>query len=125
MSDYKSYAPNVKVSGEVVLAFKNGFPAEALNLGLAILAEKGINDPKPGAYYELQHLFDAMGEVESKFSRQMLHRIGYNIANNAKLPPEMNSMLDALAGIDAAYHMNHVGGEIGHYAIQSSIPATE
>ncbi|MBI5252288.1 MAG: hypothetical protein HY912_22565 [Desulfomonile tiedjei] len=116
MSEYKSYGPDVRVSGEVIQAFMGGFPPEAQDLGLAILAEHGINNPKSGEFYVLQYLFDAMKEVESKFSREMLYRIGYNIAQNAILPPQMNSMEIALSGIDVAYHMNHVGGEIGHYA---------
>lgn len=115
MSEYESYDPQVRVSGEVIQAFINGFPAEARNLGIAILAEHGIDNPKSGEFYSLQSLFDSMKEVDKKFSRQMLYRIGYNIATNAILPSEIHSMEVALAGVDVAYHMNHTGGHIGNY----------
>lgn len=35
-------------------------------------------------------------------------------------PPEINTIEKGLAAIDIAYHMNHRGGEIGHYKFQST-----
>ncbi len=118
MSEYTSYDPQVTVSGEVIQAFIAGFPPEARNLGIAILAKHGINHPISGEFYKLQSLFDAMKEVDNKFSRQMLYRIGQNIATNAILPSEIHSMEIALSGIDVAYRMNHAGGRIGSYVFK-------
>ncbi len=41
--------------------------------------------------------------------------IGHKIPETAIWPPEVNTIEQALASIDVAYHMNHRNGDIGHY----------
>ncbi|MEW6530239.1 MAG: hypothetical protein AB1473_05340 [Thermodesulfobacteriota bacterium] len=115
MAEFQSYSPRVEVVGEVVAAFIAGFPAEVREQGLSILAKHGISDPQAGQFIPLQALLDCMKEIGEKHSSQMLLRVGEQIAANAKLPPNLDTLETCLASIDVAYHMNHRGGEIGHY----------
>jgi hypothetical protein len=120
MAEFKAFAPRVEVLGEVLNAFIGGFPSEVLGIGKMVLERHGIKDPHPGDFYPLQSLLDSMKDVSDKYSGQMLFRIGFQIAGNAKLPPGIDSIEKALELIDTAYHMNHRGGEIGHYLYTST-----
>jgi len=44
-----------------------------------------------------------------------LFAIGKAIPESAIFPPEIQGLEMGLSAIDIAYHMNHRGGEIGHY----------
>ncbi len=115
MAEFKSFAPGVQVSGEVLMAFVAGFPQEAKKSGLEILARHGLDSPQPKQYFPLQNFLDAMKEISDTFSSQMLFRIGEQISLHAVLPPGLDDLEKCLSSINAAYHMNHTGGEIGTY----------
>lgn len=115
MAEFKSFTPGVEVLGEVILAFMKGFPAGTEKKGSDILGKHGIKDPVPGVWYPLQQFLDAMKELSDIFGAPLLGRIGEQIATNAKLPPDLDSLEKCLGSIDIAYHMNHRGGDIGHY----------
>lgn len=115
MAEFKAYERGVEVLGEVLAAFIAGFPKGTEKMGLAILERHGIKDPRLGQWYPLQSFLDAMKEISNKFGGHLLSRIGEQIAINAVLPPGLDSLEKCLGSIDVAYHMNHRGGEIGHY----------
>jgi hypothetical protein len=115
MAQFKSYSPDVEVLGESVQAFIEGFPAGLADVGKQILGKHGINNAEPGKYYPLQSWLDAMKEVADTMGTSILRRIGEEIANNAKLPPGLDTLEQFLEVIDQAYQMNYKGGEIGHY----------
>jgi hypothetical protein len=115
MAEFKSFAPGVEVLGEVIVAFMKGFPAGTEKKGSGTLEKHGIKDPVLGGWYPLQPFLDAMQELSTIFGSSFLGRIGEQIATNAKLPPDLDSMEKCLESIDIAYHMNHRGGDIGHY----------
>jgi hypothetical protein len=119
MAEFVSFDPAVEVSGEVVAAFVAGFPQDFKKSGLEILVERGISSPRPGEFYPLQRLLDAMKQIGNRYSDQMLFRVGQQIALHAKLPPDIDSLEKSLASIDVAYHMNHRRGDIGHYVYSS------
>jgi len=116
MAQFESFAPGVEVAGEVIQAYIAGFPLEAQELGLKILKTRGIDGPQPGYFYPLQALLDSMKELSDVFGPAILYRIGERIAFTAKLPRKMELLESCLPAIDTAYHMNHRGGEIGHYS---------
>jgi hypothetical protein len=115
MAEFKSFDPAVQVAGEVVNAFREGFPQEVRGFGTSILEKYGIHEARPGEFYPVQALLDAMKKVSEDLGAQMLYRIGYQIATNAILPPGIDSLEKCLQSIDLAYHMNHRNGEIGRY----------
>lgn len=115
MSEFKSFTLGVEVLGEVIVAFMKGFPVGTEQKGSRILEKNGIKDPIPGSWYPLQPFLDSMRELSDIFGPPLLARIGEQIATNAKLPPDLDSLEKCLASIDIAFHMNHRGGDIGHY----------
>ncbi len=115
MAEFRCYDPGVEVVGEVIAAFMAGFPTGTDKIGLAILEKHGITDPRKGEWYPLQPFLNAMKEISDRLGPHVLERIGEQIAVNAMLPPDLDTLEKCLASIDVAYHMNHRGGEIGKY----------
>lgn len=115
MSSFKAFAPGVEVNGETVLSVIDGMGAFKA-MGLKILAENGIVDPVPGQWYRQQAWLDSFKAIAAKLGPSTLRAIGKTIPENAQWPPEVKTIQAALSSIDIAYHMNHRGGEIGHYS---------
>lgn len=115
MAEYKSFSEGVEVNGQTILSL-----ATALSTGkeirLEILKKHGI-DPAPDKWYPQQAWLNAFKEISTVIGDHTLFMIGKSIPDNAKFPPEINNIEMALNAIDQAYHMNHRGGEIGHYKI--------
>jgi hypothetical protein len=114
MAPFKALSPKVEVNGETVLSVVEGmgiFKQRAL----MILEENGINNPAPGQWYMQQSWLDAFKKISDTIGANTLFQIGRKIPESAKFPPEIDNIHKALAAIDIAYHMNHKGGEIGHY----------
>jgi hypothetical protein len=113
MAQFKAFSPDVEVNGAAILSVLEGCPAKTM--GIMILASNGIDDPKPGHWYSQQAWLNAFKEISDKIGASTLFSIGQKIPENALFPPGLNSLIGALGSIDVAYHMNHQGGEIGHY----------
>jgi len=111
----------IEVRGEVILAILES----TRSLGdeaLRILGRHGITDIGQGRWYPLSRLLAALGEFEATMTDTTLYTIGHKIHSNAVLPVEYGDFLEALAGIDEAYHLNHQGGDIGHYRFERTGP---
>lgn len=119
MAQFKAFNPRVNVNGETVLSVvegMGGFKQQAFK----ILADKGIDNPQPGKWYLQQAWLDAFKEIADTIGKRVLFEIGKKIPENAQWPPEIDDINKALASIDVAYHMNHKGGEIGHYSYKQT-----
>jgi len=119
MALFKAFSPKVEVNGETVYAIVDGmgtFKSGALK----ILEENGIKSPQPGMWFVQQNWLDAFKTISEKLGPNTLFAIGSKIPQNAKFPPDIDSIEKALAAVDMAYHMNHRGGEIGKYAFQKT-----
>lgn len=116
MAQFKAISDKVEVNGETVLSVVNGVGAFKRQ-ALEILTKSGINNPQPGQWYSQQAWLDAFREISEKIGPKSLFSIGKAIPANAKFPPDIDNIQKALASIDIAYHMNHKGGEIGHYQV--------
>ncbi|MBT8225353.1 MAG: hypothetical protein HKP61_23195 [Dactylosporangium sp.] len=101
-----------------IVAGMGAFTSRALK----VLAASGIQDPQAGQWYSQQAWLDAFQKLGEQLGPNTLIMIGKTIPENAKFPPNINSIETALASIDKAYHMNHRGGEIGSYKVVSSQP---
>ena len=115
MAQYKAMAPGVEVNGQTVLSVIDAMSFK--KRALQILAENGIVDPKPDMWYSQQNWLNAFKIIGEEIGPAVLYSIGRAIPENAKFPPEIDSIEKALSVIDVAYHMNHRKGEIGHYKI--------
>jgi hypothetical protein len=121
MAQFVGFAEGVEVNGETVYAIVDGmgaFKSKALD----ILARNGIRDPKAGNWYLQQSWLDSFKEIAETLGDNTLLAIGRKIPENAKFPPQINTIEKALLAIDVAYHINHRKGEIGHYHFSSTGP---
>ena len=115
MAQFRAFSNGVQVNGQTVLSVVNGMGAFS-QTGSEILAKHGIKEPDPMAWYPQQAWLDAFEEILRCIGRRTLSQIGQSIPSNAKFPPGIDDVEKALSSLDAADHMNHRGGEIGHYA---------
>ena len=121
MAVFKAYDPKVEVTGENVKAFLDGVGAYAYTVQ-KMLSESGIKDAQPGKWYPQQSYLDGLKLVAAKTGPGVLKSIGKSIPENAKWPPQVNSVESGLASIDMAYKMNHRNGKIGNYTFTKTTP---
>ncbi|MDH3346481.1 MAG: hypothetical protein OEM02_00075 [Desulfobulbaceae bacterium] len=119
MAQFNALAMGVEVNGETVLSVIDGmgvFKAQAIK----ILEENGVTNPTPGMWYKQQAWLDAFKYIAEEIGPSTLFNIGRKIPENAQFPTDIDNIKEALSAIDIAYHMNHRGGEIGHYTFEST-----
>ena len=121
MKAFEASSTLVEVNGETVLSIVAGMGTSS-SRATRILAKHGLEDPKPGTWYNQQRWLDAFKEIAETVGPNTLYRIGMQIPAHAKFPPQITTIEQGLAAIDMAYKMNHRGGEIGCYAFQSTGP---
>lgn len=114
MAQFVAKAPGVMVNGETVNSVVAGMGAFRA-ASIKILTENGIGEPKAGQWYKQQDWLNAFKAIAQSVGGSTLFQIGKAIPANAAWPPQIDTIDKALASIDVAYHMNHRGGEIGHY----------
>jgi len=117
MAQFVSIDKNVRVSGAAVLAVVEGMASNGAT-GLRILKENGIVDPRSDKWYPQQAWLDAFRRIAEQIGQETLRAIGEKIPGTAHWPSEIEDVGEALASIDVAYHLNHFGGEIGHYRFE-------
>ena len=117
MKTFVAASTKVEVNGETIYSVIDGMGAFR-STAEKMLADNGINNPQPGQWYNQQSWLNAFKTISEKIGSLTLYNIGLKIPENAQFPPEINDVHKALAVIDDAYHMNHRGGEIGHYSYQ-------
>jgi hypothetical protein len=120
MAQFKAYSPAVEVNGQTVLSIVDGMGAMASSrkMALKILEDNGIIEPQENGWYSQQSWLNSFREISDKIGPRTLFLIGKRIPKNAKFPPDIDNLQKALLSIDKAYHMNHRGGEIGHYHLE-------
>ena len=119
MAQFQAYSPQVMVNGQTVLAVLTGMGAFKSS-GTRILEKHGIPNPVPTGWYPQQAWLNAFKEIAQTIGAKTLQQIGASIPRNAKFPPGLDSLDKALQSLDVAYHLNHKGGEIGHYQFTKS-----
>jgi hypothetical protein len=135
MTEFQALDPRVEVNGETVLSVVAGMGAFR-SAALQLLAENGIEFPEPGHWFPQQSWLNAFKVIAERVGDATLHRIGRAIPEHAQWPRAIDSIEQALASIDVAYHLNHRIGRqvlydaatgtmregIGHYALRGEGP---
>jgi hypothetical protein len=121
MTQFKAISATAEVNGDAVHAIVDGVGAMK-QMALDLLRKNGIVDPQPGKWYPQQAWLSAFKEISEKIGPNTVFQIATKIPDNAKFPPQIDSVEKALAAIDVAYHMNHRGGDIGSYKFVSTGP---
>jgi len=119
MSQFRAFSPNLKVNGESVLVILKGMGTFKI-YAEKILAERGLTSPQAGKWYSKQAFLDAFQLISEKLGPHTMFVIGKEIPNNSLFPPQIQSVEGALSMLDKAYHMNHMGGDIGYYRFKKT-----
>jgi len=111
---FRAFEPGIEVNGQTVWAVVDGFDHFKQIPSRFLLAE-GIGKPGPdgivqldsAGWYSQEAWLRAFESISKQVGESKLHAIGLRIPLNAKFPPHIQSIEDAIASIDVAYHMNH------------------
>jgi len=115
MAQFIAFDPNVEVNGTTILSVTAGMGEVAY----PVLVANGLRNVARDEWYPQQAWLNVFKEIARVDGNLLdLVSIGMAIPQNAIFPQEIDSIESALRSIDVAYHMNHRGGEIGHYHVQ-------
>jgi hypothetical protein len=111
---YRAFEEGIEVNGQTVCAIVDGFRF-LKELPSRILLAEGIGTPgadgivqiDPEAWYPQQAWLCAFERVAQEMGRSNLFAIGLRIPEDARFPPGITNIHEAIAAIDVAYHMNH------------------
>lgn len=115
MVEYEPLDSGVEVNGQTVLAVVEGLPEILRDRGREILADKGIEQPEAGEWYPQEQWLASFAHLHENMGESALERIGEEIPDTADWPEGVDSIREGIESIETAYHMNHRGGDIGHY----------
>lgn len=115
MAQFIAFDDKVMVTGEAILSVVNALSSNK-EKRVKILKKHNI-DPELDQWYNQQDWLDAFKEMYEEIGTTTLFLIGKAIPKNANWPDSIKTLEDALKSIDIAYHMNHKGGDIGHYEL--------
>lgn len=115
MSEYVAFDNNVEVLG-VAIQSNVGKLGDDI---IPVLESHGLYPLVDDQWYPIQNNLDCMKELASLNFLNIV-AVGMGIPEFAAWPPEINSVHDALASINVAYHMNHRGGDFGDYQYEET-----
>lgn len=106
---------DAEVTGHSILATVNGMEVVQAR-ALRILADNGITPLKADAWYPVPALLNSLKLIFEKIGPSTVRAIGRKIPENARFPPNMETLEQGLRAIDTAYRMNHRGtADLGGY----------
>ncbi len=112
MAQFVAFDPKVEVLGQSMLGIFTVM-GEAVK---PLLVKHGLTDIKPEGWYPIQPYLDVYRDIFlNRQGKINLVNVGMKVPENAVFPPEIDSIDKAMLVLDEAYHLNHRGGEIGHY----------
>ncbi len=114
MAQFVAFDEKVEVIGQAILSVVAGM-GSMKSLAIRILAENGIKDLQPDKWYVQKDFLKAFKYIYEKIGPVTVKVIGKTILDNAKFPPNIDSIESALGMLNTAYQMNNRGGEIGYY----------
>ena len=117
MPEFQAFSNQVEVNGQTVLSVIDGMGTYK-DLAKNILRKQNIDHVVETDWYSQQAWLDAFEEISRSIGSNTLYMIGTKVPENAKFPPEIDSVEKALISIDMAYNLNHRGGDIGKYSYE-------
>jgi hypothetical protein len=80
------------------------------------LEKHGMGNLDAEKWYPIQPYLDFYREISENRGYSIdLMKIGMMVPEKATFPPDMVTIQDAFTKLDEAYHLNHRGGDFGHY----------
>jgi hypothetical protein len=110
---FRAFEPGIEVNGQTVWSVVDGFELFKQIPSRILIAEGigtddgGVVRIDPSGWYAQDAWLRAFERIANEVGESKLHGIGLRIPANAKFPPHIKTIEDAVASIDVAYHMNH------------------
>jgi hypothetical protein len=111
---FKVFESGIENSGESLGAILDGFrdfPSVALKYlskyGFVSSSARSLDEIDRTKWYPQQNWLSTFEAITNEVGTNSLYKVGRRMPENAILPPDINDVFSALAGIDIAYHMNH------------------
>jgi hypothetical protein len=112
--EFRAFEPAIEVLGQTVWTIVDAFDLFK-EIPSRILIEEGVGEPgdggvvrlAPAGWYSQEAWLRAFKRIAESVGESKLYAIGLRIPENAKFPPHIKTIDDAVASIDVAYHMNH------------------
>lgn len=123
MAQYEPFDTEVEARGETLLAIEQAlsrFSDEYQELVSQAMAEYDIEDPDPDGWYPQQAELNTLETIANELEPHIIDRLGEQIPDFAEWPNNITDVESALRSINEAYHLNHRGGEIGHYEFEKT-----
>ncbi len=114
MARHELFHPDHEYLGQVLIDFENAVGGERIH---PLLEKHGLGDIDAEVWYPAQRFMDVMNDLQDSGMADMLDfvSIGLKHVEQAIMPPEFAalSLVEILSGMDAAYHLNNRGTDIG------------
>lgn len=111
---FVAFEPGIEVNGQTVWSVVDAFdhfkaiPSRILiAAGVGVAGPDGVVKIDAAGWYSQEAWLRAFERIATEVGEAKLHAIGLRIPKNAKFPPGIDTIDDAVASIDVAYHMNH------------------
>jgi hypothetical protein len=112
--EFRAFEPGIEVLGQTVWTIVDAFdlfkqvPSRIMvEEGVGELGRDGLVSIAPAAWYSQEAWLRAFARIAERVGESKLYGIGLRIPENARFPPHIKTIDDAVASIDVAYHMNH------------------
>lgn len=116
MQTFQSSDPHAEVLGASIYTIIDAagtFKRRAEQL----LERNGITHLKLEQWYPLQPILNVLKDLYESVGPQTIRQIGRKVLDNAVFPSDINSLEQALASLNVAYHLNH-HGNVGDYKFE-------
>lgn len=118
MVQYEPFDEGVEVNAQVIRSVVDAFPAALQSQGEQVLADHNIEEYDADQWFPQSAYLDAYSEIAENMGERTINQIGNTIPDNADWPPEVDTVVAAIEGLDHVYNQNHRGGEFGEYAAE-------
>jgi hypothetical protein len=114
MGVYQVNNPKAEVKGEYILPILD-CAGPFRDAPLQILAEFGIPEPDPNAWYSMQAYLNTIKKVAEKMGPATLGAIGKWVPEDVPWVDNISSLQDGLNSINTVYAANHRNGDVGSF----------
>lgn len=109
MTMFKTFENGIQVNGQTINSVVDALSSIKFVVD-RYFEESGLpkaREINSEAWYDQQSWLNVFKMISEKIGDRSMKKIGNLIPENAKFPPEVDSIEKGLGSIDVAYHMNH------------------
>jgi hypothetical protein len=111
---FQASSPTDEISGASIQAYVHALGLSQRR-GLQVLAEHGISNVSPDAWYSWQAYLNAQRAIYEDVGPNTVGRIGRMLVEESSFPPEIDTVHAALASLNDDYLLRHRGRDVGGF----------